>query len=58
MPSAMSRPSEPVETTSMSLEIGDSPRRMIEPLPNCFSIWDSAADRALLLFSSIFFLCE
>src|SRR5690348_17683217 len=26
---------------------------MMEPLPNCFSIWDSAAASALLLFSSM-----
>lgn len=30
-----------------------SPRRMIEPLPNCFSIWPSAAANAFCLFSSI-----
>jgi hypothetical protein len=28
---------------------------MIEPLPNCFSIWESAAASALLLFSSMVF---
>ena len=36
--------------------VGDaiaSPRRMTEPLPNCFSIWLSAADSAFLRFSSI-----
>jgi hypothetical protein len=27
---------------------------MIEPLPNCFSICESAADSAFALFSSIF----
>jgi hypothetical protein len=43
----MSRPSEPVETTSMSSITSPSPRRMIEPLPNCFSICASAACRAL-----------
>ncbi len=46
-PSAMSRPSEPVETTSMSSITSPSPSFMIEPLPNCFSIWASAACRAL-----------
>jgi hypothetical protein len=43
----MSRPSEPVETTWMSSIFSPSPRRMIVPLPNCFSIWASAACRAL-----------
>ncbi|MNT34430.1 hypothetical protein D3C72_1704120 [compost metagenome] len=43
----MSRPSEPVETTWMSSITSPSPRRMIVPLPNCFSIWASAAARAL-----------
>src|SRR5690606_33249446 len=32
---------------------GASPSRMTEPLPNCFSIWPSAADSAFLRFSSI-----
>ena len=32
-----------------------SPRRMTEPLPNCFSIWPSAAASAFLRFSSIWF---
>ena len=31
----------------MSSIASPSPRRMIEPLPNCFSIWASAACRAL-----------
>src|SRR5450755_3200892 len=43
----MSRPSEPVETTSMSSITSPSPRRMIAPLPYCFSICASAACRAL-----------
>ena len=30
-----------------------SPRRMTEPLPNCFSIWPSAAESAFLRFSSM-----
>src|SRR4029450_11456013 len=42
----MSRPSEPVETTWISSMASPSPRRMIDPLPNCFSIWASAACRA------------
>jgi hypothetical protein len=52
-PRAMSSPSEPVETVWMSLSTSPSPRRMIEPLPNCFSIWESAAARALALLSSM-----
>src|SRR6187401_1342971 len=50
----MSRPSEPVDTTSMSWLAGCSPRRITEPLPNCFSIWLSAAESAFLrLLSSM-----
>src|SRR5438045_5849910 len=48
----MSRPSEPVDTTSMSL-MASASIFMIEPLPNCFSICDSAAANALDLLSSI-----
>ena len=33
-----------------------SPILMIEPLPNCFSIWAKAAASALLLLSSIAFI--
>src|SRR3954466_14619762 len=51
-PSARSRPSDPVDTTSMSL-IASASIFMIEPLPNCFSIWESAAANALDLLSSI-----
>src|SRR5687768_4085200 len=53
MPSAISRPSEPVETASTSYDAAASPRRMTEPLPNCFSIWPSAAESAFLRLSSI-----
>jgi hypothetical protein len=49
----MSRPSEPVETTGMSVTTLPSPIFMIEPLPNCFSIWASAAASAFALLSSI-----
>src|SRR5205807_7716585 len=42
----MSRPSEPVDTVSMSIACMFLPSRMIEPLPNCRSICDSAASRA------------
>src|SRR5207302_10251051 len=51
-PSARSRPSAPVETTCTSFAASAS-SFMIEPLPNCFSIWDSAAANALDLLSSI-----
>jgi hypothetical protein len=46
IPSAMSRASAPVGIDSMFM-CRFSPMRMIEPLPNCFSIWPSAASRAL-----------
>ena len=46
MPSAMSRPSEPVETVSTSIDLSFLPSRMIEPLPKLRSIWESAASRA------------
>src|SRR6476661_5363357 len=49
----MSRPREPVETTWMPRSTSASPIFMIEPLPNCFSICERAAARALALFSSI-----
>src|SRR5262252_8842102 len=49
MPSAISRPSEPVETASTSIGLPPLPSRMIEPLPNARSIWDSAASSALFL---------
>src|SRR5574340_656898 len=51
-PSAMSSPSEPVETAWMSRATSWSPRRITEPLPNCFSIWLSAAASALFLSSA------
>jgi hypothetical protein len=49
MPSAKSRPSDPVETTSISASADLLPMRMIEPLPKARSIWLSAASRALFL---------
>src|ERR1700722_19505636 len=49
MPSAISRPSEPVETTSISIDLSFLPSRMIEPLPKLRSIWESAASRAFVL---------
>src|SRR5580704_6952795 len=46
MPSAMSSPSEPVETVSTSIDRLFLPSRMIEPLPKERSICESAASRA------------
>src|SRR6185437_10247341 len=48
-PSAMSSPSEPDEIVSMSIERSFLPSFITEPLPNWRSIWESAADRALVL---------
>src|ERR1700683_3443591 len=45
----MSSPSEPDDIVSISIERSFSPSFITEPLPNWRSIWDSAADRALLL---------
>src|SRR5688572_6232075 len=49
IPSAISRPSEPVETASASTAVSRCPRRMIEPLPKARSICESAASNALFL---------
>src|SRR5688572_20311929 len=49
IPSAISRPSEPVETDSLSTTLSRCPRRMIEPLPKARSICESAASNALFL---------
>src|SRR5450432_1339774 len=46
-PSAMSRPSEPVGTTLTSGGAIPSPRRMMLPLPNCFSMVETARSIAL-----------
>src|SRR3972149_8202634 len=48
----MPSPSDPVETTCTSGTACES-ILMMEPLPNCFSIWASAAARALDLLSSM-----
>src|ERR1700712_275244 len=45
----MSSPSEPDEMVSMSIERSFLPSFITEPLPNCRSIWESAAARALVL---------
>jgi hypothetical protein len=44
----MSRPSEPVEITSISTTCAGA-ERMIEPLPKARSIWLSAASKAFFL---------
>jgi len=51
----MSSISEPVGMASTG-STTRSPMRITEPLPNCFSIWLSAADSARFLFSSIGFV--
>ena len=48
MPSAMSSEIAPVGITSTGAR-ASSPSRMIEPLPNCRSIWARAVSRALSL---------
>jgi hypothetical protein len=48
-PSAISSPSEPEEMVSTSIERSFLPSFITEPLPNWRSIWESAADRALVL---------
>src|SRR3954447_11643420 len=48
-PSAMSSPSEPVDTVSISTGFWPLPSRMIDPLPKARSIWDRAASRAFVL---------
>src|SRR5450755_3077322 len=45
----MSSPSEPEEMVSISIERSFLPSLITEPLPNWRSIWESAADRALVL---------
>src|ERR1700729_3379181 len=45
----MSSPSEPEDNVPISIERSFLPSFITEPLPNWPSIWDSAADRALLL---------
>src|SRR5579872_1418595 len=45
----MSSPSEPDDIVSTSIERSFLPSFITDPLPNWRSIWDSAAERALLL---------
>jgi hypothetical protein len=52
MPSARSRPSEPVETDSISTILPFSPSFITEPFPKARSICDSAASRARCLSPS------
>jgi hypothetical protein len=49
MPSAMSRPSEPVEMASTSTAFSFWPSRMMEPLPKPRSICEIAASSAFSL---------
>src|SRR5262245_32963181 len=55
-PSAMSSPSDPVGMTLISGATWSMPRRMIEPLPNCFSIELTASSIAFSRWSAIGFL--
>src|SRR2546423_13292165 len=45
-PSAASNEIEPVEITETGTIASFDPRRRIEPLPNCFSIWPRAFSKA------------
>src|SRR5476651_600519 len=54
MPSARSRPSEPVDTDSISTILPLSPSFITEPLPKARSICVSAASRARCLSPSSF----
>src|ERR1700676_2650532 len=45
----MSSPSDPEEIVSMPIERSFLPSFITQPLPNWRSIWESAADRALVL---------
>src|SRR5206468_1873668 len=45
-PSAASNESEPDEMASSAAVLSSPPSRIIEPLPNCFSICDTARSRA------------
>ena len=55
MPSAMSRPSEPVEIASISTTCRSAPSRMIEPLPKARSIWlERRVERLRLVHGGVF----
>src|ERR1017187_7673192 len=45
-PSAASSEVDPVEMTETGTMASFDPRRRIEPLPNCFSIWLKASSKA------------
>src|SRR5579884_2254602 len=47
-PRAASKESAPVGITSTGTRASLEPRRMMEPLPNCFSIWTRVRSMALL----------
>src|ERR1700753_2400406 len=46
-PRAASKLMEPVEMTEIGSRASLDPRRTMEPLPNCFSIWERASSTAL-----------
>ena len=46
MPSATSSESDPEEMASMPVVRSHAPRRMMDPLPNCFSICERARSMA------------
>src|SRR6476646_4232489 len=48
-PSAISSPREPEQMVSTPIERSFLPSVITGPWPNCRSIWESAADRALVL---------
>src|SRR5436305_3878262 len=54
MPRAASKEIEPVEMTAMGTMASLLPSRMIEPFPNCFSIWARARSIALVFSSTMF----
>src|SRR5581483_10386116 len=52
-PSAASKEIAPVEMTEIGTMASFDPRRMIDPLPNCFSICDSARSIARAFSSAM-----
>src|SRR5437588_7956669 len=52
-PSAASNESAPVGMTDIGTMASFDPSRMIEPLPNCFSIWESASSIAFIRSSAM-----
>ena len=54
MPRALSMDRMPRGMAGMSRSLGRSPSFMMEPLPNCFSIWERAVSMALVFWSLLF----